>query len=502
MPIDIKSWWRSFWSSTTAENDAPASQATTATDELVARRLTRYYLTALTVIAVLSLAGLWLINNAIRYHESDSYVLNVSGRQRMLSQKLTKMALVNVFDPARYDRPSYDSTLYRWQVSHEQLKTGILGAGENHFIKKSKAIDEKFDVIEPAYQALLFSFGALARESDEEKRVGHLHDILEAEPVFLKEMEEIVVLFEVESRQRLEELRRIKYIVVTISLLTLLLEALLIFAPIVRYTRQIIRELSESKEALYLANQKLKETNESLFRSQNEVLRLQEARHQQVRMEDQIKAAALLEGQEEERKRLSRELHDGVGQMLTGLKLLVGRLKKTPADSPVYRSRLDEVSQLIQETIVATRQVSHNVMPDALVDYGLAAALQALAGQLGKAAASELTFSLSGTPARLQPAQEIGLYRIAQEALVNALKHSRAGHIRIMLQYRSHSVNLEISDDGGGFDAEKIVDWQQSGLENMQTRARLMAADFSLKSEPEKGTSVLVTLKLDEAPCL
>jgi signal transduction histidine kinase len=182
---------------------------------------------------------------------------------------------------------------------------------------------------------------------------------------------------------------------------------------------------------------------------------------------------------------------------LTGLKLLVGRLKKTQPDSPSYQARLEEVSTLIQETIIATRQVSHSVMPDTLVDYGLAAALQALTEQLDRAAASELTFTLSGVSFRLQPAQEIGLYRIAQEGVVNALKHSMAKHIRVVLTYGTQSVRLEISDNGKGFDDQKLVDWKQAGLENMRTRARLMKADFSLTSEQKKGTYVRVTLKLD-----
>lgn len=494
--MGIKSKWRAFWSPLPAGSNVPDDSAGSAPDKKVAERLTRYYLAALSVIAILSLAGLWLIDNAIRYHESDSQVLNVSGRQRMLSQKLTKMALLKKSGFGSYNEAEYDSTLYRWQISHEQLEKGILRASENYLVKKSKAVDGKFAGIEPVYRALYEAFIAYGHAGNDAEHQFYLNEILRLEPLFLREMEEIVSLFDVESRKRVGDLRRIEYIMITISLLTLFLEALLVFAPIVRYTKGIIRELSESKEALHLANQKLREANESLFHSQQKVLQLQESRHLQLRMEDQIKAASLMEGQEEERKRLARELHDGVGQMLTGLKLLVGRLKKTPPDAGSYKTRLEEVSVSIQEIIIATRQISHNVMPDTLVDYGLAAALEALVGQVRQAAASELALEIDGTPFRLIPAHEIALYRIAQEALVNALKHARAGIISIVLHFDNDSLTMEIRDNGSGFSAEKILDWQNAGLENMQTRARLIKADFSLDSEPEKGTRILVTLRL------
>jgi len=447
----------------------------------VAERLTRYYRVALSIIAVLSLGGLWLINNAIRYHESDSRVLNIAGRQRMLSQQLVKLAIARYGRHTGTDTLAYHRLLYTWRSNHRQLGEGLLEMNETYLVKKSKVLSGKFGEIEPVYKALSDDFEAFDHPGlAEADRKIILDRILRNDPVFLNRMDEIVFQFDAESRKRVEDLRIIEYMMAAISLLTLLMEVLLVFRPIVSYTRDIIRELSESREALRQSNEK--------------ILRLQEERHVQLRMEDQIRSASLMEGQEEERRRLARELHDGVGQMLTGLNLLVARLRKTPPGDENFRSRLEEIGDYIQEIIRAARQVSHNVMPDLLVDYGLGPALQALTDQLGLTAESEIILQRTGTERRLPPAQETGLYRIAQEALTNALKHAKASKIRIRLNFEPHCLVLNIRDNGQGFDTEKASGWQNAGLENMQTRAKLLKAEFSLSSTPGKGTEIEVSV--------
>lgn len=466
--------------------------------QVVAERLTRYYLTALSVIAILSLGGLWLINNAIKFHESDSRVLNVSGRQRMLSQKLVKLTLVPASGLQDIDTLQFVQLLETWNENQRQLGSGLLKMDENYQVKKSRALTAKFNEIDPVFRSLSANFHRFIDPgiADADRRVV-LKEILVQEPVFLDKMDEIVFQFDAESRRRVNDLRTIEYIMAAISLLTLLMEALLVFRPVVRYTRSIIQEVTESREALRLSNEKLQEANLNLLESQKEVLALQEVRHSQQRKEDQIRSAALMEGQEEERRRLARELHDGVGQMLTGLHLLIARLKKSPPGDSRLKERIEETAAYVQEIIRATRQVSHNVMPAALVDYGLGPALEALLEQMGASAASHLTLSREGEERRLLPAQEIGLYRIAQEALTNALKYSEAGLIRVRLLYSKAALVMEVTDDGRGFDTQKVWDWQNAGLENMQTRAKLLRADFSISSGADAGTCVRVTLGLD-----
>ena len=280
----------------------------------------------------------------------------------------------------------------------------------------------------------------------------------------------------------------------SVSILTLLLEVFLVFRPIAKYTRSFIHELSESKKELFLTNQELHKVNHYLSSTQQEVLNLYEARHNQLRMEDQVRSAALMEGQEKERMRLARELHDGVGQMLTGLNLLMGRLRKTPAEDPRRAERMEEISACIQEIIRETRHISHNVMPDTLSDYGLVSTLKALTGRIDDTAASHVSFEVSGQEKRLSPAQEIGLYRIAQEALTNALKYAGAPNIALSLNFENGKVVLQIKDNGKGFRMEEALNRQSLGLDNMRTRAQLLGTGFLLESDTGKGTSVTVTL--------
>jgi len=460
--------------------------------EQVAERLTRYYLAALSIMAILCLTGLGIINNAIQYHESDGRVLNISGRQRMLSQQLTKLALLKTYEPSRTDSLTFARALHTWQTHHGQLEEGILLMEENYRVKKSSKLSEEFRMLQPAYVSLYNDFQLCNTQTTADSAL--LSRILTGEKGYLRQMDSIVFQFERESRDRVRNLKIIEYIMASVSILTLLLEVFLVFRPIVKYTRSFIHELSESKKELFLTNQELHKVNHYLSSTQQEVLNLYEARHNQLRMEDQVRSAALMEGQEKERMRLARELHDGVGQMLTGLNLLMGRLRKTPAEDPRRAERMEEISACIQEIIRETRHISHNVMPDTLSDYGLVSTLKALTGRIDDTAASHVSFEVSGQEKRLSPAQEIGLYRIAQEALTNALKYAGAPDIALSLNFENDKVVLQIKDNGKGFRMEEALNRQSLGLDNMRTRAQLLGTGFLLESDTGKGTSVTVTL--------
>ncbi|MDR6197182.1 histidine kinase [Siphonobacter sp. SORGH_AS_0500] len=467
-------------------------------DRQVASRLTRYYLVALHVIALLSLGGLWLIRDTIHNHEADSRVLNVAGRQRMLSQRLTKLALLRLEHLPSRDTVLFDSLLQSWQSTHRQLRSGLLRMEQEYTVRKSPELVQKFQRLEPIFESMSACFVKLNDDnfSNADQKEA-LRNLLATESIFVDQMNDIVFQFDAESRARVKELERMETLLTAATLLTLLLEGLFVFRPVVRYTRQTVRKLVESEEALQASNQQLAITNEALTQSQQEVLRLQEERYQQERMEAQIRSAALMEGQEEERRRFARELHDGIGQMLTGLHLHAAKLKKIPFPEAKQKQRVEELSEYIQQIIQSTRQISHNLMPTLLEDYGLSAALQLLASQVQPTAASEVNFQCFGEARRLTPAQEIGLYRIAQEALTNALKHAKAAEIQIILHFQPNQIILKISDDGQGFDLEKARSWQSAGLENMQTRAQLIRATLDVQSVRQAGTQIEVILPIN-----
>jgi signal transduction histidine kinase len=481
-------------------------------DQQVARRLTRFYVMALTVIAFLTVSGLLFIKHTINNLNDDGRVLNVAGRQRMLSQRLTKLTVLQSAGIPSADPGPFDSLLTVWSTNHLQLRNGVLPMEKTYLVPKSQQLDRMFRQIEPAFQAIYQGFICIndAHSSPEQKRKA-LQVVLQEEPSYLQQMDDIVFRFDAESFARVTYLERIEWLLGTATLLILLIEGILIFRPVVSHTQHVVRRLAESEETLQTTNSRLEATNldleatnQKLVSTQEELLRTIEEKYQLQRAEDMVRSAALLEGQEEERRRFARELHDGIGQMLTGLKLTAEKLKKGPLPDDKQRIRFEELCGLIQDIIQHTRQISHNIMPSVLGDFGLEASLQLLAQQTSQSSPSLITFEGTGLEKRLNPLVEIGLYRIAQEALNNAVKYAKAPAIQIKLQRTKAKLTLIVEDNGKGFIVANPTEDRRltltSGLENMRTRARLLHGDFSILSKPKKGTKVTVKLIILDTP--
>ncbi|WP_234734050.1 ATP-binding protein [Tellurirhabdus bombi] len=478
-------------------------------DRQVARRLTRFYVMALTVLAVLTLSGLLFIKRTISNHYDDSRVVNVAGRQRMLSQRLTKLAVVRITGIPSADKAPFDSLLHTWSQSHIQLRNGMLQMEKAYSVRKSKQLEGMFKQLEPTFQSIHQGFAVIDSSTTTlDQKQAALRIILQEEPAFLDQMNRIVFQFDEESLYRVTQLERVEWILTIATLLTLILEALLVFRPVVNHTKDVIRKLTKSDESLRLANKHLEvanldlaSANHQLKITQQKLVRATEEKYQLKISEDTIRSAALLEGQEEERRRFARELHDGIGQMLTGLKLHAEKLKLGPFAEEKQKQRFHELCDLIYDTIQSTRQISHNLMPSVLGDFGLEATLQLLAEQTARSSGVDVIFEGLTNDKRLSPAQEIGLYRIAQEALNNAIKHANAQTIQLHLKQQGRTVLLCIEDDGKGFVVKttRKDDTRPAaikGIENMRTRARFLNGDLTITSKLKKGTKVTVQLNL------
>ena len=473
---------------------------------------------ALAVIAVLSLSGLLFIKHTISTHYNDSRVVNVAGRQRMLSQRLTKLAMLRIQGLSTADTVSSDSLLHSWSQSHIQLRNGLLPMEKLYTVRKSPRLDSMFTRIEPLFQSIYQSFTQInnPKTTPDEKRAA-LQVILQNEFPFLQQMNDIVFQFDTESFDRVKQLERIEWILTVATLLTLLIEGLFIFRPVVSHTRDTIRRLARSEKALQLANnhmeianreleatnQNLAASNKKLVDTQQELVRTTQEKYQLQLAEDTVRSAALLEGQEEERRRFARELHDGIGQMLTGLKLHAEKLKSTSFSDEKQRLRFSELCDLIADTIQTTRQISYNLMPSTLSDFGLGSTLQLLAEQTTRSTGLNIVFSGPTDARRLNPAMEIGLYRIAQEALHNAVKYADAQLIKITLQQQTSKLVLTIDDDGKGFVMKTVPTDEKplraiNGLNNMHTRTRLLNGVLAITSKPKKGTKVRVSVNLSD----
>lgn len=485
-------------------------------DQQVASRLTRFYVIALMVIAMLSLGGLWFIKRTLSNHYDDGRIVNVAGRQRMLSQRLTKLAILRAEGIEATDTASFDSLLRDWHQTHNQLRGGKLQMEKEYAVRKSTTLDSMFDHIEPYFQAMYQGFNRInASQSPPAERKKALQVVLQNKLSFLQQMNDIVFQFDTESVERVRTLERIEWLLTACTLLTLLIEGLFIFRPVVNHTKAVISRLARSEQSLQRTNQRLEITNheleatnqnlaftnQKLLDTQQELVRTTEEKYQLIRAEDRVRSAALLEGQEEERRRFARELHDGIGQMLTGIKLHAEKLKSSSMADEKQRQRFAELCDLIADIIQTTRQVSYNLMPSTLSDFGLGPTLQLLAEQTTRSSGIDIVFNGPHDAARLSPTMEISLYRIAQEALHNAVKYANAQTIRIHLQQDRHKLVLSVQDDGKGFTPKAVRSMENSslivnGLENMRTRAQLLDGTLTIRSKPKKGTTVEVIINL------
>ena len=209
-------------------------------------------------------------------------------------------------------------------------------------------------------------------------------------------------------------------------------------------------------------------------------------------------AQRVVVAQEEERKRISRELHDDICQRLSATKLHLEALQDKVRDkrSPLARGLVD-VRRSIGATIKEVRSISANLRPATLDDLGLPTALRLLCREFSKMHDITVRVEADPLPMHTLPAQtETAVYRVTQEALSNVAKHSRAREVYVQLRRTGTSVSLTIRDNGKGFDTTKAFvrsDGTGLGLFSMRERAQLASATFDLTSVRNKGT----TLKLD-----
>ncbi|QRR00587.1 histidine kinase [Dyadobacter sandarakinus] len=472
-------------------------------DKRVAGSLTRFYVVALCVVAMLTISGLFLIRRAINRLNHDSRIVNVAGRQRMLSQRLTKLAVLKTTGIPHRDHADAAALLDQWKNSHQQLASRKLPVGGRLVVWKSQALDSMFAALNPVFDSLFVQLSNAAGDStpvrDRQLALGH---VLDKEQEYLAGMDRIVYQFDRENVGRLENLERIEWILDIMTILVLFAEGLLIFRPVVNTTRRVVRMLTESENALQQSNEKLKETNRQLVVAQNELLRVEEEKYALQLAEDRVRAAALIEGQEEERKRFALELHDGIGQMLTALKLHAEKLKSVQFHEEKHQKQFGRLTALVQDIIQTTRQVSFNLMPSVLSDFGLQAALKLLCGQTAEASGIRIDFAVvADDSVKLERAVETGLYRIAQEALNNAVKHARATHIDMKLHQNHHLLTLEIADNGKGFlisnlNTEPAPPRIHQGIENIRTRTQLLNGHLEIISKVDSGTRLVIRVDL------
>ena len=197
-------------------------------------------------------------------------------------------------------------------------------------------------------------------------------------------------------------------------------------------------------------------------------------------------------------RNLARELHDGVGQNLTAINLNLTLVRETlPADYPAaIKSRLADTGQLVEETVARMRNVMADFLPPMLEHYGLTPALTWYGEQFAQRTGMQINVrDLRADAARLPPQVEVGLFRIAQEALNNVAKYARASQAEIELSDDDEFMRMTLTDDGVGFDPQTVfADTTHWGLAIMRERARALDATLEIQSAPDAGTKIILRM--------
>lgn len=220
----------------------------------------------------------------------------------------------------------------------------------------------------------------------------------------------------------------------------------------------------------------------------------------QAKSDLQRLSARILDVQEEERRRFARELHDEIGQSLTALRMEIAHAQAAArASEPQVNESLNQARKMAEKTTQAVRDISLLLRPSLLDDLGLLPALEWQAEEFTRRSGIACQVINEGLPAKLPDAANTGVYRIVQEALHNAEKHSAARNVRVVLHGNRQVLTAEIADDGAGFEVEDRRRPGGLGLLGMRERAEGLGGHLRVDSKPGAGTKITLRLPLSDA---
>jgi signal transduction histidine kinase len=219
---------------------------------------------------------------------------------------------------------------------------------------------------------------------------------------------------------------------------------------------------------------------------------LKRAESDRLRTEKRV-LNAIINTEENERKRFANDLHDGLGPILSTVKMSVSSLSERLTD-PAGRVILSNTSHLVNEAISTIKDISNNLSPHVLMNFGLASAISAFTTKINQTKAVLIDFKTNMESHRLENDKEVVIYRAACELINNAISHSGASKIDIELNKLEKFVTLQFYDNGRGFDTSNLgkEDTKGMGLSNIETRVKTVEGVFVLESTPGRGTSALI----------
>jgi two-component system sensor histidine kinase DegS len=587
-------------------------------DKISFKKLRRMYLFALVTIAVTVLLSQLLIQYNLNSQLSDSRIINISGKQRMLSQKLTKEVLILNFITDSLKKKeqinTISKTISQWKSNHFSLVNGNESLG---FPKeKNPILTKHFEELKPNFDTIIKaanSFLVNKKENqNEEENQKLVQTILDNEVVFLSKMNQIVSEYDKEALEKVTLQRKTEYAILAFTLLVLLLEFLFIFKPTTKKIELLIFNLlSSERKALKLAQdteiiseakensvKELKSLNyamentllycriatdgsiihigekfskliqynpflsdkkfgqvltpiekEQLFidrivlenhrrgwqgelnittrneqslwldlsmvpvtikkdeselliicfditerkKAVQEVERLNAANVADKLSQQKVISSKIVENQENEQNRIAREIHDGIGQMLTGLKFSLESINLDDKEKATIK--IEYLKKLALDIIKGVRTATFNLMPPELSDHGINSALAKLTLELSKLTGKNILFyNKTDFNSRLDSLIEINIYRLTQEAINNAIKYADSSHIIVQLSHSVTLLSITIDDNGKGFDINAVEKKRNSesgmGLLFMKERIQYINGRVFFNSIPNEGTRI------------
>ncbi|WP_405610774.1 type IV pili methyl-accepting chemotaxis transducer N-terminal domain-containing protein [Polaribacter sp. Asnod1-A03] len=595
-------------------------------DQRTFDKLSRLYVLALSAIALSVFISQILVHNHLNTQQSDSTVINVAGRQRMLSQKLTKEIVsltVSVDEKSRILlKNKIAETLNLWQLSHNALQKGNDSLGlpkvnSDKIKSEFKEINPVFDVMQEASKAIIIKLTKKPVVSIDELALD-VEKITNNESKFLLLMDEIVNQYDLEADEKVVWLKKLEFVLMTLTIIILLGEFLFIFWPTAKSIKSILAdlllaekkakkmafdadELSIAKERsikelralshamdetllfarispkgnlIHIGNKfsrlfKLSKFNrEVLFwnvltgneneqafienlilkhkkigwqgevkgtikgnvdvwlqmsiipyrptedkselliiaseitdrkEAQLEIARLTKVSFEEKMSQQKIVSSQIIENQEKEQSRIAKDVHDGIGQMLTGLKYNLESINIDDIEKTT--SKIEHLKKLTTDIIKGVRTATFNLTPPELSDHGIVPAINKLTHELSKLTGKEiLLYNKTDFNKRLDSLVEINIYRIVQEAINNAIKYADSSHILVSLSHSQNILSIVIDDDGKGFEPSEVKKVKNGdggmGMTFMKERITYIEGRLFLTSEPGRGTRVTLNIPI------
>jgi len=257
-------------------------------------------------------------------------------------------------------------------------------------------------------------------------------------------------------------------------------------------------ELAASNLELSLEIAQRKAAEEALLKSEHHYTVLL-AKSERLQEQLRLLSRQILSAQEDERKKISRELHDVIAQTLTGINIRLATLKKEASNNTKGLDRnIARTQQLVEKSVDIVHQFARELRPAVLDDLGLIPALHSFMKNFASETGVRAQLTAFADVEKLDTARRTVLFRIAQEALTNVSRHAQAGRVDVSIQKHADGICMRIQDDGKSFEVERVMHARgrkRLGLLGMRERLEMVGGEFEIESAPGKGTIIIAKLR-------